>query len=97
MKKFRALGFLLILFIPLWLFIIAPVLTVIPQDFSYKAEVFSLDNFYSPEKAAYIGQQISKTVFSYDLVKEENGVLIIRSIFVVRTLTGDKIFSVERL
>ncbi len=38
--------FIVLFFIPLWIFFIAPFLLKIPDDFHYQADITSVDNFY---------------------------------------------------
>lgn len=88
---------ILLLFIPVWLFLIAPELTKIPDNFNYRATVFSIDNFYDSGKQEFSGEAASDTKFYYEVVDKKDGILIIKNVFDVRTFTGEKIFSVERL
>lgn len=92
-----ALSALLLLIIPLWIFIIAPILTKIPNDFSYKADVTSVDNFYNTETKQYSGEQFSKTKFSYEVTKRDGNNLTIKNIFDVQTLDGKSVFKAEPL
>ncbi len=91
------IGFLLLVTIPVWIWLIAPQLTKLPADFSYKADVLSLDNFYDATKQAYTGQQRSVTTFSYNVTEVKNNVDIVQNIFDVRTVTGEKIVAIKRL
>ena len=81
----------------LWMWIAVPNLTKLPSDFSYSADVISLDNFYDEEKQAFPGQTISVTKFFYQTTSAKNGVLTVKNVFDVRQSTGEKIFAVERL
>lgn len=83
--------------IPLWIWIVAPQLTKLPNNFSYKADVVSLDNFYNEAKQQFSGEARSVTKFSYEVTGEKDGILTVKNIFDVRKVTGEKIFSVERL
>ena len=83
--------------IPLWLFKIAPHVLKLPDDFYYEANILSLDNFFDEEKKEFIGAQLSKTKFFYEALSSKDDILIIKNVFDVRQLTGEKIFSVERL
>jgi putative ABC transport system substrate-binding protein len=96
-KKWFLISLLFPLFIPVWFFVAIPRLTEIPESFEYQANIFSLDNFFDEQKRDYTGEEISKTKFSYHVVKKEKGVLLIKNVFDVRTLTGEKIFSISRL
>ncbi len=60
----------LIVFIslPIWFFLIAPFLLKIPTDFSYKADIISVDNFYDEKNDDFQGEQYSNTQFSYEVV-----------------------------
>lgn len=63
----------LIVFIslPVWIFFIAPFLLKIPTDFSYKADIISVDNFYDEKIGDYRGEQYSNTKFSYQVVDKK--------------------------
>ncbi len=95
----------LLLGIPIWFWVVVPQLTEIPKDFSYKADVFSLDNFYDEQKQEFSGEKRSVTKFSYEVTGNpstklgagKDGILTVKNVFDVRTVTGDKIFAVERL
>lgn len=77
---------------------ILPDVQKLPSDFSYNANVFSVDNFYDETEKRFSGEILSITKFSYStLKKDEDGDLIIQNIFEVRKPSGKKIFSVERL
>jgi hypothetical protein len=69
----------------------------ISPDFSYEAEIFSVDNFYDETISDFGGDQISVTRFSYNTIGQRNGVLEIQNVFDVRTPSGDPIFAVERV
>ena len=79
------------------LFFVKPRLETIPDNFYYGAEIFSLDNFYDTELGDFSGEQISKTKFSYETIAKKSDVSMIKVLFDVRQITGDKIFTVERL
>ena len=81
----------------LWIWKIAPQLTKLPKDFSYRADILSLDNFYDETTQQYSGEKRSVTKFSYEVAGQKQGNLIIKNVFDVRTMSGAKIFSVERL
>lgn len=75
-----------------------PYVQKIPTDFSYSANVFSVDNFYDERERRFSGEILSVTKFSYSTIKkDEQGDLLIQNIFEVRKPSGKKIFSVERL
>lgn len=80
-----------------WFFFLAPNLRKLPNDFKYEAEIFSTDNFYNSASKKFLGEQISKTKFSYQVIERKSGDLIVENIFDVRKLSGEKIFAVERL
>ncbi len=86
-----------IIAIPLWSWFAVPALTKIPSDFSYKANIISLDNFYDEARGEYSGEKRSVTTFYYEAVAQDNGVLTIKNVFDVRKVTGEKIFSSEHL
>ncbi len=100
LKSFRKIIIivgLLILFCLVWLWIIAPRFLKLHKDFSYKADIFSLDNFYDEIKQQFSGEKRSVTKFSYEVTDEKDGVLTVKNLFDVRKVTGEKIFAVERL
>lgn len=80
----------------IWLFYVGPYVTRIPDDFQYKAVIFSRDNFYDAEKKEFSGEQISNTEHYYEVVDKQKGILIIKNVFTVQTFDGQEIFSVER-
>lgn len=87
------------LFILLGIFfitIITPNLLQIPKDFSYQADVVSLDSFYDAVHDSYADPLESKSRFYYETLSQENEVLNINHIFDVRQLNGSPIFTVER-
>jgi len=83
--------------IPFWLFFIAPTVLKIPDNFSYKADFVSVDNFYDSVNKEFIGEQYSKTDFSYDVDSKIGNNLIIKNIFDVKSLNGKPIFKAEQL
>lgn len=86
----------LLIFIPIWFILFIPGLKSLPDNFNYKATIFSTDNFYDAEKRDFGGEFASNTRFSYEVVDVKNGILIVKNTFEVRKFTGEKIFSVER-
>ena len=95
----KKLGFaiLLLALAPFWTRFIAPQLTKMPANFSYTADIVSLDNFYDPSAKKFSGEQRSVTKFSYGVAGAENGMLTIKNSFDVRKPGGDTIYSVDRL
>lgn len=91
------IAIILILIVPVWIFMVVPELTKIPDDFQYTVPILSIDNFYDAEKQDFGGEFYSSTKFSYGVVGKQSGILIIKNIFDVRKFTGEKIFAVERL
>lgn len=84
--------------IPIWFLWIAPYIKKIPDDFSYSADVLSLDNFYDEKTHKFEGEQISKTIFNYSVVGKKSDCLVIQNVFDVRTLNDNQpIFSAKRL
>ncbi len=49
----------------LWFFLGGYFSDVLPDDFSYHANILSYDNFYSEENKSYGGEILSKTFFDY--------------------------------
>ncbi len=88
---------IIVVAVPVWIWVLAPQLTKLTKDFSYRADILSLDNFYDEAKQQYSGEKRSVTKFSYEVTDKKNGTLVVKNIFDVRKLTGEKIFSVERL
>lgn len=62
--------FIVLFFIPVWIFFIAPFLLKIPDNFVYKANVISVDNFYDEKTGDFRGEQYSNTQFSYEVVSK---------------------------
>ncbi|XKT75400.1 MAG: porin PorA family protein [Patescibacteria group bacterium UBA2103] len=85
------------IFIFLWSVFLTPFLTALPKDFSYEADISSVDNFYDETIGEYLGEEYSVTTFSYNAERSLSGVLDITHTFNVRTQAGEPIFSVERM
>lgn len=83
--------------IVVWLVFVIPQFEKLPVDFTYTADIFSLDNFYDESTQEFIGNQISKTRFSYEVVSVQGDVFVLKNAFDARKITGEKIFAVERL
>lgn len=88
-------GFLV--FAIFWRLILADYFLMIPKDFTYSADIESVDNFYDEEKGDYSGPQYSVTEFSYQAVSATDKGLEIKNLFDVRSLTGEEIFSTQRI
>ncbi len=94
----RRYWFLLILvLIPVWIFLITPFLLQIPDDFTYEADMVSVDNFYDEKLGDFRGEQYSDTQFSYHVVDKRGTLLTIKNIFHVQTREGKTIFRTEPL
>jgi putative ABC transport system substrate-binding protein len=96
-KTLFLVAFCLFFMAAVWPWWIAPSLTKLPHDFSYRADIFSLDNFYDEAQQQFLGEKRSVTQFSYEVVDQKQESLIVKNLFDVRTVTGEKIFAVERL
>ena len=83
--------------IPVWVFYISPFLLRIPDDFSYKADIVSVDDFYDEKLGDFSGEKYSKTNFSYEVVSHEGPILTIKNIFNVEAPNGKTIFHREPL
>lgn len=82
--------------IPLWYFYIAPDFKKMPDDFTYQADILSLDNFYDANLSQYIGEQISNTRFGYSVIGKNPDYLVIKNIFDVVKQSGETIIFVKR-
>lgn len=87
----------LIFFSIIWKFFIAPQITKIPRNFSYSANVISVDNLYESDISAYRGEQYSKTNFSYSVIARDGDILTIKNTFDVRSLGGQQLYKNEPL
>lgn len=96
-KILFVLSLLLIMFIPFWTLFVGPRLLQLPVNFSYSADLISFDNFYDQTTHSFVGQSASNSSFQYSVTSVESGILNIKNSFDVRTLTGEKIFHVDRL
>jgi hypothetical protein len=88
-------GALIVVAALLWYRVVVPRVLMIPDDFSYTANVISVDNFYDEAAAEYRGEEYSQTVFSYAVVGKANGALRIKNTFDVHSLDGRPIFKTE--
>lgn len=83
-------------FLPIWILYIAPALKKIPDNFTYSADILSIDNFYDEKAQKFEGEHISKTIFSYSVFVKKPKELIIKNVFDVHKLSNKPIFSVTR-
>lgn len=89
-------GIVFALMIPLWSGVIVSHLPI-HGYYNYHADLISVDNFYNITKGEFEGDQISKTEFSYVVLDKIKEIAIIKNTFEVKSLTGEQIFSVERV
>lgn len=82
--------------VPVWAVWVGPALLQTPSDFHLTADIYSLDNFYDEARHEFLGEQGSVTTYSYQAITSQPGVLLVKNVFDVRTVDGEKIFSVER-
>lgn len=71
--------------IPIWIYLIAPELTRIPNDFSYHANILSINNFYNEKLNKFEGDQISKIIYNYDVLAATSNYLLLQNKFVLST------------
>jgi hypothetical protein len=91
------LGLIVVMiFLGLWYFVIVPEFEKIPDDFTFKANLISIDNFYDEDKQEFSGEVLTKSYFSYDALSSIGDILILNNFFDVKTISGEKIFSVSR-
>lgn len=95
-KRLTGAAIFLFIFGILWSFILTPKFLSLDDDFKYTADILSVDNFYDKGKEQFSGEQISKTVFRYDVFAKQGNILLIRNVFEVRNAEGLPFFSVER-
>ncbi|MGB0166454.1 MAG: CHASE domain-containing protein, partial [Luteibaculum sp.] len=66
-------------------------------DFSYQADIFSIDNFYNEEEARFYGELVSNSKFSFQVIEKKEEGFVIENSFGVTKPDGSEIFSVKRL
>src|SRR5688572_15802573 len=71
-----------------WYLMVGQLFPIIPDDFSYSANILSYDNLFDERKNDFTGEILSKTKYSYRVEKKEGNVLTIRNIFNVERLYG---------
>lgn len=69
----------------------------IPDDFTYSADITSVDNFYDEKVSDFQGEQYSDTKFLYEVVGQSGSILTIKNTFHVATPEGKTIFKSEPL
>ena len=77
-------------------FVLLPVALALPDNFEYRANVLSLDNFYDEKTKNFLGEDHSVTTFSYHVGSSRNNTKLVQNIFDVRTTAGEKIIQVQR-
>lgn len=90
------IGAVLLAAAPIWVWLIAPVLTSLPTDFSLSAELVAIDDAYNQERGTYTGGVYSKIDYTYETISSKDGVSTIRNRFTVRTPDDEPISAVER-
>ncbi len=88
---------LLLVLIPICRWVILPQVEKVPANFSYEANIFSIDNFYDETKHRFSGEILSVTNFTYTVAGKEEDALIIKNTFEAKKPSGEPIFSVNRL
>lgn len=78
-------------------YVIEPNMPHLSTDFSYKADIYSLDNFYDSGEKRFSGAQPSKTFYSYEAIARRGEVIEIKNTFDVSSFTGKPIISLERI
>lgn len=81
----------------LWRVFVAPEILALPSDFSFSAEIVSVDDFFDEERGVYSGGLYSKTDYKYETISSTDGVSVIKNNFAVRTPDNKPLFAVERL
>lgn len=87
---------LLFLSIAIWFWWVAPEIKKIPKNFSYQADILSLDNLFDEKEHQFIGEEISKTNFSYKIILSNSNLYVIKNLFDVHKQSNELIFSTER-
>ncbi len=96
LKKYKPIFITLIcasVFFLFWFLLAKPYLTKIPNNFTYNAEVISVDNFYDNKSKDFIGESFSNTTFYYKAVKAKNGIVEIKNTFQVKTIDDKLIYE----
>lgn len=91
------ISFFLLVAVLTWHVFIAPYILSLSENFSYKADVISYDNFYDEKKQEYGGEQRSITQFYYEAIDQIDSSLQVKNTFDVRSLSGEPIFAVDRI
>ncbi len=95
-KTLLVLGGVFVAFGLVWRLFIAPYFERLPSDFSYRADVYSVDNFYNPDEDSFRGAEPSKTKFYYETQGKHGDVLEIKNFFSVSTFDNKPIIALER-
>ncbi len=95
-KIILSIGTALLVCALLWVWFVSPQLLKLPADFSFTADIVSVDDLYNEERKEFSGSQYSKTEYRYETVSAEDDSLVVKNIFDVRTVDDVPIFAVER-
>lgn len=96
-NKRVVIGFACLALVPVWYFFTFAEITELPADYRLSLDVDSYDNFYDLELQAYLGEQRSASQFGYEAIAGNSEELQVRNYFNVNTLSGEPIFSVDRI
>lgn len=95
-KLLLALAVLSCVFAAAWRFWVSEYLLSLPSDFSYEAEIISVDNFYDQEKGVYLGQQYSTSSFTYIALESTKTGMVVENRFQVFGEDGADIINIRR-
>jgi len=68
----------------------------IGNDFNYRADLYSQDNFYYLTRNEFKGEVPSMSKFEYVFKEEKDNTIILENSLDVRTIYGENIFSISR-
>jgi CHASE1-domain containing sensor protein len=76
-----------------WVTYVTPIILKVPHDFSYAADLVSVDNFFDENENEFSGEKYSNSSFSYKVVSYEKDIAKIQNNFEVKSFGGKKIFA----
>lgn len=79
------------------MFLIAPLFTQIPDNFSFDADLVVVNDVYDPVRGAYEGGVYTQADYLYEAIGTKEGVVNIQNRLNLRTLDNEPIASIEHV
>jgi outer membrane lipoprotein-sorting protein len=94
-KIFFGIGAVLLVFIPVWLFLIVPELEKMPEDYSRAFDYNSITDTRHEISAEWAGKEVTKARLQDDITNSAKEIQTVKSLFEKKTLAGEVLWKIE--